>query len=275
MTVNKSEKSSIFGGLESRAWIRTHLKSLPNQGRGQLTRLAAHLRVNTTLVSQVMSGSRHFSDEQALEVAEFFGLIGVEQEYFVLLIQQEKAGSAKLRTYIADKLKDLKATALELKNRVQMERSLTDEERTRFYSSWLYSAVRLYCSLGEGKTLEEVCNKFGLERIRAQEIVQFLVGTGLCVQAKGLYKLGTQSTFIEQSSPHYLKHLTNWRLKAVEAADQSKPENFLVTAPMSLSEADFEHVREKLLKTLKETLATVKDSREETLACLNIDFFRV
>lgn len=192
----------------------------------------------------------------------------------MLLVQMEKAGSAKLRNYHAEKLKALKTTALELKNRVKLERTLTEDERTLFYASWLYSAIRLYCSLGSGKTLDDVCKKFDLDRARAQEILHFLLKTGLCVEQKGRFKLGTQSTMIEFSSPHYLKHLTNWRLKAIEAADQVKGENFLVTAPMSLSQADFELFREKLLKAFKEILETVKDSKEETVACLNIDFFK-
>lgn len=98
--------------------------------------------------------------------------------------------------------------------------------------------------------------------------------TGLCVERKGHFALGTQSTFIEQSSPHYLKHLTNWRLKAVAAAEEMNTANFLITAPMSLSEHHYEIFREKLVKLLQDLLAEVRESKEEATACLNIDFFK-
>lgn len=268
------EKHSLFNSLSYRGWIQNHLKSLPKKGRGQLTRLAEHLRCNTTLISQIMSGSRDFSDEQAIETAQFFGLTGLEKEYFLLLVQLEKAGTTHLKDYLKQKLTDIKSQAQELKNRVITDRKLTEEERTTFYSNWIYSAIRLYCSLDQGKTLEEICDKFHLTRLRAQEALNFLVNTGLCEEKKGVYRMGTQSTFVEQSSPHYLKHLTNWRLKAVAAAEEGQATNFLITAPMSLSQKDFEYIRESLMQTVKEVVARVKDSKEETTACMNIDFFK-
>ncbi len=268
------EKTSIFIYLEYRKWIENYLKSLPRKGRGQLTRLAEHLRCNTTAISQVMSGSRGFSDEQALEAAQFFGLIGLEQEYFLILVQADRAGSAVLKLHLQAKLQHLKEQALELKNRVQTDRKMNEEERTVFYSNWLYSGIRLFSSLGSGKSLEEVCEKFHLTRIRAQEILKFLVMTGLCSESKGLYTMGYQSTFVEQSSPHYVKHFTNWRLRAIAASEQKNTEDFLITAPMSLSQEDFDQIREALMQTLKSVLAKVKDSKEERVACLNIDFFK-
>jgi uncharacterized protein (TIGR02147 family) len=265
---------SVFEILDYRLWIKKTLKSYPKEGRGQLTKLAEALGCNNTLISQIMSGARDFSDEQAVEVAQFFGLLGLERDYFLLLVQFEKAGSTSLKNYLSERMSGIKEQALELKNRVQLDRTLTEQDRTRFYSHWMYSGLRMFCSVGDGKSVEEISERFHLKRVQAQDMLNFLVSTGLCVEKAGKYYLGSQSTFLEQSSPHYLKHLTNWRLKAVSAAESSQPEDFLITAPMSLSQKDFELIREQLMKTLKDVLARVKDSKEETVACLNIDFFR-
>lgn len=254
--------------------MKNHVAHLPKKGRGQLTKLAAHLNVNTTLISQVMTGGREFSEEQALDAAEFFGLLGLEKEYFLLLVQFERAGTQKLKKHIQEKLQILKQSSLELKNRVVADKTLSEEQKTTFYSTWLFSAVRMFCSLDHGKTLDDVIQKFQIDRLQALMVLKFLLDSGLCVEKNGMYKLGTQSTFIEQTSPHYMKHLSNWRLKAISAAESPKTENFLVTAPMSLSKEDYELIREKLMKMLKEVIATVKDSKEETVACLNIDFFK-
>lgn len=268
------EKISIFNYLEYRDWIRKFLKSQPKQGRGQLTRLAETLRCNTTLLSQIMSGSRDFSDEQALETAEFFGLIGIERDYFLLLVQRAKAGSVSLKKYLSERLELIKLQSKELKNRVSDNRVLSEEDKTTFYSQWTYSAIRLFCSLGNGKSLEEICEKFHLTRAKARDILQFLLRTGLCEEVNGIYKMGVQSTFVAQNSPHYQKHMTNWRMKSIAASELGNSEDFLITAPISLSEKDFELIRENLMQTLKSIVERVKDSKEETTACLNIDFFK-
>lgn len=272
--VKTMEKVSIFNHLRYRDWIRSHLKSLPKKGYGELTRLSEHLGCNTTLVSQIMSGSRDFSDEQSLEVTRFFGLTGLEKEYFFLLVQFEKAATPALKNYIQEKLNHIKSEALELKNRVVADRKLSDQERAIFYSNWLYSAIRLYSSIGNGKSLEEICEKFRLSRMKAQEILNFLVSIQLCEIKGGKYKMTTQSTFVEQTSPHYQKHLANWRIRSITSAETSDPNDMIITAPMSLSEKDFEFIRETLMQTLKQVLSRVKDSKEETTACLLIDFFK-
>jgi len=47
----------------------------------------------------------------------------------------------------------------------------------------------------------------------------------------------------------------------------------MFTSPVSLSREDFVKIRESLAGLLKSISQTVKDSPEEDIACLNIDFF--
>ena len=49
----------------------------------------------------------------------------------------------------------------------------------------------------------------------------------------------------------------------------------MYTAPVSLSKADFEKLREEMIGFIKNFLAKVHTSPAEELACLNIDFFRI
>ena len=92
--------SAFFEIHDYRTLIKNYLETLPNKGRGELAKIARHLEVNSTLVSQVMSGSRDFSHEQALELSQYMGLSELESEYFILLVQLEKAGTQNLKTYI-------------------------------------------------------------------------------------------------------------------------------------------------------------------------------
>lgn len=265
---------SFFEENSYRNLIKQHLKSLPKNGRGQLARFAKLLNVNTTLISQVMSGSRDFTYEQALELAQFMGFSEIEVEYFLTLVQKERAGTTKLKTFFENKVRNLREQSKKIERRYEHDRKLTEEERAVFYSSWLYSGVRLYTSTNpHGKTIDEICERFLIERAKAAEILRFLTKTGLCEETQGRYLMAVQSTFLEQGSPHLMKHHSNWRIKAIQSSDLITPDELMFTAPMSLSESDFKKIRETLAEVIKSASLTVKESEAQSIACLNIDWF--
>jgi hypothetical protein len=153
---------------------------------------------------------------------------------------------------------------------------LSEVERSIFYSSWLYSAVRLFTSVSEeGKTVDEITAKFLQPRQRIVSILGFLVSAGLVVQEKDRYRIGPLRTFVEQGSPHLARHHANWRSKAIQKSDHVSEKELMFTSPVSLSRADFEKIREQIAELLKSVSTTVKASPAEDIACLNVDFFWV
>jgi uncharacterized protein (TIGR02147 family) len=265
---------SIFEFSEYRVFIKDSFQKMPRKGRGKSLELAAHLGTHATIVSQVLSGVRDFSEEQALEVCEFLQLSPIESDYFSLLVRHSVAGTAKLKAKLKSDLQKLKQTAKAISTRVSTERSLSDTERSVFYSSWIYAAARLYCSTKkEGRTLEEVAERFSISRQKAAEIIEFLERSGLCVRDDDTYAMGPQSTFVPQGSPYLLRHHTNWRLKAVQAAEVLSEEELMFTGVLSVSRADFILLREKMAGFIKEFSELVKGSPAEDVGCFNMDFF--
>ena len=63
---------SIFKSSDYRQFIRQTVQGFPHGGRGEWARLAEHLDVNATMISQVLSGAKDFSIEQAQKVGLFF-----------------------------------------------------------------------------------------------------------------------------------------------------------------------------------------------------------
>jgi uncharacterized protein (TIGR02147 family) len=264
---------SIFNYKDYRHFIRQTVESFPKSGRGEWARLAEHLGVNATMISQVLSGSKDFSIEQAQKVGMFFGLQKMELDYFILFVQIERAGTHELKTYYKEKQNDLKKSALQVANRIVSERPLTDLERSVFYSSKFYSAIHLYCSINEGATVESLLQKFKIPRNRILEILQFLVSTGLCKHENGRYLMHNQSTHVEKGSPFLLKHHSNWRMEAVQKCEQLTDEELMFTANISLSKEDFPLIRESLVAMIQKLTVKIKDSPAEEIANLNIDFF--
>jgi uncharacterized protein (TIGR02147 family) len=267
---------SIFEFSDYRLYLKSRIRAFPKKGRGKLLELAHALGAHPSVLSQIFSGSRNFTEEHSLEVCEFLGLSSAESTYFRLMVRLADASTRKLKTVLQAELNEARQKATVLSKRVQPVRALTTAETALFYSSWLYSACRLFCSTSPGgRTPEEVAVRFGVSRRRALEILEFLLQHGLCIFESDHYKMGPQSTWVEQGSPFLIKHHTNWRLKCLQYAEEIKPEELQFTGVISISRGDFKKVREKLAHFLQEFSETVRESPAEELACLNIDFLRV
>jgi hypothetical protein len=264
----------FFSHKTSKSVVKAHISRQPKKGRGEITRIAEFLNVSSTLISQVVAGEKIFTPEQAQAMGTYLGLLPLEADYLAYLVQFERAGTQELRKFWEDKLQQCRESALRLANLVVSDRTLSDRERSVFYSSPVYSAVRLYTSVGEkGKNLDEICDRFELPKARVVSIVNFLIETGLVIEKEGRYFLGAQKTHLEQESPHLLRHYSNWRIRAIQQSEQLTAKELMYTATVSLSRDDFLHLRAEMMQFIKSFLERVHASPAEDIACFNLDFF--
>jgi uncharacterized protein (TIGR02147 family) len=255
-----------------RAFIREYLQKRSPNGRGEIAKLALFIGVHPTFVSQVLTGKREFNLEQSFSTAEFLDLTETETKYFLLLLQKERAGTQALKGYFKKELEILKKSLLEIPNRLNEHRNLSETEKAIFYSSWIYSAIRLFCSVERGKKLEEIVEHFAINRKRAIHILDFLCEKNLCVKNGDRYLMGSQHTHIAIDSPFAIRHHMNWRTKALQLHETRTEEELVFTAPMSVSVKDFNVIREKLIECFKDVVEVAKASEAEDVAFLNIDW---
>lgn len=265
---------NIYSYKEYKAFLRDLIESYPKQGRGQARRLADHLAVNSVVISQVLSGSRDFTSEQALLVANFFGLDERATDYLLVLIQRARAGSKDLERYYDGKIQNLQQENQDLKNRVVEYKELSDADKGVFYSNWFYSGVRLLASIPEFQTIDEIAKYFGMSRSRVSEVVSFLLERGLCKDLDGRIQMGPTATYVDSSSKYVNSHRRNWRLKALERFTEPRETDLFYSSPYSLSEQDANQIREDLVKMISLISKKVGDSPAEKLVCLNVDWFR-
>lgn len=264
----------LFECKISSDFLVKRIKALPNKGRGQVTRIATYLGVSTTLVSRILTGDKILTVEQAEALTQYFGLIDKEAEFFVYLIQFERAGTRNLKIFWEDKLKKLKQEALNISTQLSVDTTLNDTDRAIFYSSPFYAAIWLFTSTeNEGKLLEQIAERFELPKTKTSEIMQFLLTKGLCVEMNGRYKMGPQKTHLERSSPFLAKHHANWRLMSLQQIHAMSESELMYTAPVSLSKKDFDALRADMVDFIKNFLDRVHESPAEEIACFNLDFF--
>ncbi len=264
-----------FNETDYRSVIRQWVAERPQKGRGEMKIIAELLRIPTSVWSQTLSGQREMNEDQAFLVCDYFGFTELEREYFICLVQIERAHHHEYKNHLKNKLTSLKEKSRNLSTRLEHEKVLNEKDQAEFYSTWLYSAVRLFCGIGAGKKFEDICGEFNLDRERGVRIVNFLISVGLIVQENSFYKMGPARTHVGKTSPFVTKHHTNWRIRAIERSQNLKDNELMFTGPMSLSQKDFDILRERMVGLIREVSDVVKDSESEVLGCFNLDFFRL
>jgi len=270
--MSKQTSGSLFTMTDYRPYVRFWVEA---RGRGEFRRISQALEIHTTLVSQIFSGRKCLTEEQASKLCGYMGLSPLETDYFMKLVQLERAGTQQLKLIYERHLKQLKTQANEIKARVPETETLSNLDRALFYSSWQYSLVRLLTSIPRFQTKDRIAFQLKISVSRVQEILDFLVSRGLCKETNGKYIRTEKNTHIEASSPLSIRHHQNWRTKSLELQEQMNSEDLVFTAPMSLAAKDLAKVRKILLEAVSEIAKLVDKSAAEEVAYLGIDWFKL
>ncbi len=264
---------NIYEYEDYRGYLSHWIESQPNGGRGTLKKWAAECSVHSTLISQIMKKKKDMSLELAEQISKSIGLSEAEFDYFSLLVLHARAGTTSLKNQLKRRIKAEQDRSENIGTRLKVAGGMDDEAKAQFYSSWLYSGARNLTAFKQFKSIDAIAERLSIPRKLAQEIVQFLVETGLCTLESGKLEAGTQRTHVDANSPHVSQHHQNWRLQGFQKMALKKPSNLFFTFPMSLSVKDAEKIR-KLLPVFAESIhKIVGPSDSETVRCLNIDFF--
>lgn len=287
MNFDKSEKIlDIYDvdGYQSsyKNWVVWQLDHGTKGGRGARKLLAAFVGCQLSHIANVLNGDAHFSFEQAERVGSFFGLSMSELEFFVLVVQWNRAGtrelSALMQVQIASKRQQVLDARRNLKERVPIRKTLGSEEQAIYYSSWQYAAVHVLLSVSHFQTPEALMQTLAISRDRLTKVLEFLCQTGLAVYQGGRYEIGPQHLHLPSDSPFISRHHVNWRsfvAGRLEAAGGVDTRSLHYSSVVTVSEEDCDRVREILTRALSDAIGLIKESPEEKGAVLSIDWMSI
>lgn len=243
--------------------------------RGKRKMMAEAGNCQVSHVTHVLSGEGHFSPEQLEGIARFFGLGNDEIEFLLLLLGLARAGTTSLKNFYSQLIENKLKSRSELKGRLKIPDSMAKADEAIYYSSWLYGAVHVMLSIPDLQTKEALSQALSLSLARSEEILSFLIKTGLCKKEGNRYKLLRPLLHLEKSSPLISKHHANWRMKALQSLENMDEEKLHYSSVFTLSKNDFTKVREILMESLAQSLKVIKDSPEEVPAVICLDYFKL
>ena len=266
-------RNDVFSFSEYKEYLEKSLEIRALNEKGQKSKLAEAIGCQPAYLSQVLNGPNDLSPEQGQSANRFLGHNPAESRYFLSLILLSRAGTQDLKNYYRDELKKLRDERLILKNRVNSNRTLSEADQARYYSSWYFAAVHVVTSLGYFPNKDKIAQALGLPLITVVEVLDFLTKIGLLEQKNNEYKQGETNLYLGSDSPFITKHHTNWRVKAIQSLDQKAEGDLHYSGVITCSKDDAKRIHELLIQTVEKIRSLVRESKDETLCAYTLDFF--
>ncbi len=265
----------IFDFDDYRIYLHEFIQKQPKRGWGWTLKIANALDMSSTFVSQMMAGDRELSLDQAYKLISLLQITEAETEYFLTLVEKARAETKELDRYFQKKLERLKRQSTSLAERLKHEKSLNEKDQAEFYSSYLYSAVRLQTAIDGFQSPEKLREKFQLSPESIHRISNFLLETGLCHRTTEGIQFTANSTHLPRTSPFIRQHHINLRMKTLEKSNDLKTEDLMFSSMVCVSNKDRQKIREILIQTLQNLNSIVDESASEKLQLLNLDWIEI
>lgn len=269
-------KKEIFYYLNYKAYLNDFIRNKPGKGHGFRTVMAEALNCKVAFVSQVLNKGAQFSLEQGEAINRLFEHTPGESDYFLLIIQYERAGTHFLKERIKTQIDRFIEKRQVLKERVDIKQSLSVEDQATYYSHWYYAIIHMLLTLENFQTREAMIKYTNLPAEKVAEVLDFFVRIGIAKYANGKYSPGNSRLFLGNDSPLISKHHTNWRMQAINSLDRNLKTDLHYSSVVSIAAADAVKIKEALIKGMENARGLVRESEKvDQLFCIGIDFFKV
>lgn len=180
-------KLSLFDFNNYKSFLNDLIDSYPKAGRGVRKALSQAIGCQIAYITHVLSGESHFSLEQAEAATRFFSLNKDETEFFILLVQSNRAGTANLKKFFEPMIEEKRQKNLLLKNRLKIKETLPEKDQSIYYSNWQYAATHMLLTLPDCNSPNRISEKLKVTPKRALEILEFLTAHSLFNNTAGLF----------------------------------------------------------------------------------------
>lgn len=266
---------TVFNYSDYREYIEAKIKS-KEFGRGGKAKMAEHLGCQPSFVSQVLKGKSSFSLEQGFKLNSFFKHNKLMEEYFVVLIEWDRAGTYELQKYFEGKKNELLEKSKLVENQMDFDQ-LTEVDAMEYYSDWNAVLIRGLVDIPKYQKPEALKKKLKLSQGEWEKSLKFLLEKDLLqMDEKGHLKRGYARLHIKKGSPiAKFVNITN-RLQMLKTFDQVHYDSFQYACNMTLAESKLQEFRGRLVKLVSDLNAEIAEDHEaETMASMVIDLVEI
>jgi len=266
----------IYNFNDYRTFLKHLLKTSPKKGHGVRSQWAKAMNCQVAYVSHILKNLYEISIEQAEGLSRYLALSKEETEFFLLLVQKERAGTHQLKQFFLKLIEEKIKQRQHIRNRMKIKTSLSIEDQAIYYSSWIYAAVHIILTIPFYQDSPEKIAKYFNESLATiRRVLDFLETRNLIRVNNGHFSVLNNYLFINKDSPLFSHQQSFWRQKAIESIYKNNSEEIHFASLFTASETDIKKIKEILLKSIEESTEIIKPSKEEKLYTICMDFFEV
>ncbi|MFL5813357.1 MAG: TIGR02147 family protein [Bdellovibrionia bacterium] len=263
----------LFEYREYRRFIQDWIQT--DSFQGNRSKIAASAGCSPSWITRVLSGEVQLTPDQAHGVAVYFALSEIETDYFMLLVDFERAASASLKKRIQSKLEDLRAKGRGIGASINSAATVSEEDRNRYYSSWIYGAVHVACMI-QPFSAAELSQRLGIQLEILRKTLLDLQSMGLIAKAgAGRLKATSLTVHLPAGSAAANTGHMIWRNRVIQKLQEPSEEGLHYSGIHNLSKADLRTVEKVIKDAVLRCRKTIEKSPSETLAVLCVDWFEV
>jgi uncharacterized protein (TIGR02147 family) len=266
------DRVDIFDYDDYKSFLEGYISG--NAGiRGIKSFLAKAAGTERSYFSQVLNSKAQLTPDQAYQLSLSLEMTEGEREYWMLLVECGRTGTLTYKKFLLKKAEVVRAKNQDLKVKFNDPPRLTEKAEMVYFSKWYMVATHLLCGVFQREQASRIAETLGLPKSLILESVVELKTLGLLEQTGGIWKPTQEVLYVHKSSPLCDIHHINWRQQAILDMQKKRDHSLHMTAVHSIAKKDFEKIKQLILAFVKTGMELSKKSKEEHLACLNIDYF--
>lgn len=250
-------------------------KGFSGKSRGAVKALAERLKCHPTFVSQVLRRKAEFNHEQAARFCAYAQLREEETEFFLDLLNRDRAGSPESKKIFQGILDRKLLERRSLQARSHLKSGLSREQETVYFKTWYPPLVHAALQIPGLSSAERIARALQAELKPIQDALALLEGLGLVRFEKGKWQICRRSLHLGRDSPLGNSFHSNWRLKTAQMLQEGRRsmENTHFSSVFCISTQAAEKIREVLLQDLENIRKQMVEASSERLYAFSLDFY--
>lgn len=243
--------------------------------RGAIKALSEALECHSTFIALVLKGNADFSLEQAMKVCEHYRLSTQETEFFICLLQRDRAGTLPLKGFFQKQLNQLLENRMDIKKRLKSKELELSQKEVTYFNNWIYQAVHAATQI-DGQSSASISKFLKVPEDEVKSVLAHLESMALVQKEKSTW--ASTNNFLHLSKDSSLirqLHLT-WKTKILADLQSGQPfEGAHYSGAITLSESDYRKVREMLIESLSRIRSVTQKSTSEKVCILSMDCYEL
>ena len=261
-----------------RLLIKDHYLKLHGKEFGMISKLSKICGCHGPYISRVLKKEADLSLEQANNLCEFFKWSEEYSDFFLLLVQAERAGSIELKARLNRKINRI----IDSKNRVSKiieEENLAHNAQNEiefssiYYQNCLNALVHMASGLEKIKNVDDLTNLLNFSREEISQCLDFLKKYDVVKQKNGDL-FDNRRLHLSKQSPFLISHHRNWRNRADQNLQKNNPNDIHYTSLFSVNKEDYLNIKNMIVAFIDQSRKVIRSSENETqIVNLNLDYY--